>query len=183
MIYFMASISHIKRISILKIKYKAIKSCLNEKGKRLWAAVETTAYGRGGFNAVCIATGLSTATLAKGIRDLQKGSYSKTERVREVGGGRKKLSHKYPALLDALEKISGIDIALVLTDWNMPEMNGEELVRALRADPKYSSVPILMVTTRGMKEDVMTAVKLGVNGYVVKPFTPDILKKKLQAIL
>ena len=95
----------IERISILKEKYKAIQSCLNEKGKRLWAAVEATSYGRGGFNAVCIATGLSTATLAKGIKELQKGAYSKTERVRASGGGRKKLSQKYPGLLDTLEKL------------------------------------------------------------------------------
>lgn len=95
----------IKRISILSEKYKAIKSCLNEKGKRLWAAVEATSYGRGGFNAVCIATGLSSATLAKGIRELQTGAYSKTERVRDPGGGRKKISQKYPTLLDALEKL------------------------------------------------------------------------------
>ena len=84
----------IKRIALLSKKYKAIKPCLNEKGKRLWAAVEAVSYGRGGFNAVCIATGLSSATLAKGIRELQTAAYSKTERVRASGGGRKKISKK-----------------------------------------------------------------------------------------
>ena len=74
----------VEQISILKEKYKAIQSCLNEKGKRLWAAVEATSYGRGGFNAVCTATGLSTATLAKGIKELQTGAYSKDQRVSEV---------------------------------------------------------------------------------------------------
>lgn len=85
--------------------------------------------------------------------------------------------------LDALEKIEGEDIGLVLTDWNMPEMNGEELVKKLRETDEHKSTPIVMITTRGMKEDVMTAVKLGVNGYLVKPFTPDILKKKINEIL
>lgn len=95
----------VEKISILKEKYQAIQSCLNEKGKRLWAAVEATSYGRGGFNAVCMATGLSTATLAKGMKELQEATYSKTERVRIAGGGRKKLSKKYPELLEALEKL------------------------------------------------------------------------------
>jgi transposase len=95
----------VEKISILKEKYKAIQSCLNEKGKRLWAAVEATSYGRGGFNAVCMATGLSTATLAKGMRELQEATYSKTERVRITGGGRKKLTKKCPELLEALEKL------------------------------------------------------------------------------
>ena len=94
-----------KRISVLKEKYNAIESCLNEKGKRLWAAVEATAYGRGGFNAVCIATGLSTATLSKGMKELQAGDYSKTNKVREPGGGRKKISQKSPQLLEALERL------------------------------------------------------------------------------
>lgn len=85
--------------------------------------------------------------------------------------------------VDALEKLNGEEVGLVLTDWNMPEMNGEELVGALRSDPKYKTIPIIMITTRGMKEDVMNAVKLGVNGYIVKPFTPDILKRKLESIL
>ncbi len=85
--------------------------------------------------------------------------------------------------MDALEKLNNADIDLVLTDWNMPEMNGEELVTKLRANSQYKSTPILMITTRGMKEDVMSAVKLGVNGYMVKPFTPEVLKRKLETIL
>ncbi len=81
---------------------------------------------------------------------------------------------------DALAKIEANPPDLILTDWNMPEMNGEELVKAIReSDKPYKSVPILMITTRGMKDDVMTAVKLGVNGYIVKPFTPEVLKKKI----
>jgi len=82
-----------------------------------------------------------------------------------------------------LEKIGKEDFDLVLTDWNMPEMNGEQFVKKLRSDEKYKSLPILMITTRGMKDDVITAVKLGINGYIVKPFTPDILKDKITNVM
>lgn len=81
--------------------------------------------------------------------------------------------------VDALEKIQKSEFDLILTDWNMPEMNGEELVEHLRKLDKYKRVPILMITTRGMQEDVMAAIKLGVNGYIVKPFTPEVLRKKM----
>ena len=95
----------VEKISVLNTKYQAIKSCLNEKGKRLWAAVEATSYGRGGFNAVCIATGLSKRTLSTGIKELQSGILSKTQRTRNTGGGRKKSSKKYPGLVGALEQL------------------------------------------------------------------------------
>lgn len=85
--------------------------------------------------------------------------------------------------LDALEKMEAQEIDLVLTDWNMPEMNGEQFVKELRNNEKYKKLPILMITTRGMKEDVITAVKLGINGYVVKPFTPEILRGKISAVI
>ncbi|MFC1481117.1 response regulator [Candidatus Neomarinimicrobiota bacterium] len=81
--------------------------------------------------------------------------------------------------IDALEKISGQHVDLVVTDWNMPEMNGTKLVKKLRSMPEYHDVPIMMITTRGMKDDVLTAMKLGVNAYVIKPFTLDVLKSKL----
>ncbi|MCK4577882.1 MAG: response regulator [Candidatus Marinimicrobia bacterium] len=85
--------------------------------------------------------------------------------------------------VEALEKMEGHKIDLLVTDWNMPEMNGAELVRAVRAMPEYAELPIVMITTRGMKDDILTAMKLGVNGYVIKPFTPDVLRTKLDAIL
>lgn len=81
--------------------------------------------------------------------------------------------------VDALEKLQKQDYDMILTDWNMPEMNGQELVEHIRKMDKYKSVPILMITTRGMEEDVVTAIKSGVNGYIVKPFTPEVLKKKM----
>lgn len=85
--------------------------------------------------------------------------------------------------VDALEKIEGKTIDLLVTDWNMPEMNGADLVKNIRAMPEYETLPIVMITTRGMKDDVMTAMRLGVNGYVIKPFTPEVLRTKLEAIL
>lgn len=80
---------------------------------------------------------------------------------------------------DALEKLEENSADLIITDWNMPIMNGEQFVIKVRQKDEYANIPILMVTTRGMKEDVLTAVEIGVNGYVVKPFTPDILKSKI----
>lgn len=85
--------------------------------------------------------------------------------------------------VDALNKLEGQKIDLVVTDWDMPEMNGAELVKVLRSMPELGEVPIVMITTRGMRDDVMTAMKLGVNGYVIKPFTPDVLKAKLELVM
>lgn len=85
--------------------------------------------------------------------------------------------------VDALNKLEGQKIDLVVTDWDMPEMNGAELVKVLRSMPELGEVPIVMITTRGMRDDVMTAMKLGVNGYVIKPFTPDVLKAKLESVM
>jgi two-component system chemotaxis response regulator CheY len=75
----------------------------------------------------------------------------------------------------------GIDI--LITDWNMPEMNGLELVKKVRAEAKYEDLPIIMVTTEGGKTEVITALKAGVNNYIVKPFTPQVLQEKLEAVL
>ncbi|AJC86718.1 chemotaxis response regulator CheY [Campylobacter lari] len=75
------------------------------------------------------------------------------------------------------------DIKILITDWNMPEMNGLELVKKVRAEEKYADMPIIMVTTEGGKAEVITALKAGVNNYIVKPFTPQVLKEKLEDVL
>ena len=75
------------------------------------------------------------------------------------------------------------DIDVLITDWNMPEMNGLELVKKVRAEAKYVDMPIIMVTTEGGKAEVITALKAGVNNYIVKPFTPQVLKEKLEDVL
>jgi two-component system, chemotaxis family, chemotaxis protein CheY len=75
------------------------------------------------------------------------------------------------------------DIGMLITDWNMPEMNGLELVKKVRKDTRFIDLPIIMVTTEGGKTEVITALKAGVNNYIVKPFTPQVLKEKLSAVL
>ena len=82
---------------------------------------------------------------------------------------------------EAMEKLDGIE--LILTDWNMPVMDGLTFVKEVRKDGKYAKVPIIMVTTEGAKTEVMEALKNGVNNYIVKPFTPDTLMEKLNATL
>jgi two-component system, chemotaxis family, chemotaxis protein CheY len=85
---------------------------------------------------------------------------------------------------EALAKLSVDDsINFVITDWNMPDVSGLELVKAIRANDKFGTIPILMVTTRGLKEDIVEALQAKVNNYVVKPFTPQILKEKIEQIV
>lgn len=82
---------------------------------------------------------------------------------------------------DILDKNS--DMGVLITDWNMPEMNGLELVKKTRADSRFVDIPIIMITTEGGKVEVITAIKAGVNNYIVKPFTPQVLKEKLEVVL
>ncbi len=85
---------------------------------------------------------------------------------------------------EALQKLeSEGNIDFVITDWNMTNMTGLELTKAIRSHPKFSNLPILMVTTRGLKEDILQALQARVNNYIVKPFTPNILKEKIEKIL
>lgn len=71
-------------------------------------------------------------------------------------------------------------MTLVLADWNMPEMNGLDLLKRLRENPAYVSVPVVMVTTETGLDQMVTALEAGANEYVMKPFTKDILVEKLQ---
>jgi two-component system, chemotaxis family, chemotaxis protein CheY len=80
-------------------------------------------------------------------------------------------------------KLFGPEIEFVLTDWNMPVMNGLDLVKAIRQRPDGKSVPIVMVTTRSVREEILEAIQAGVNNYIVKPFTPQVLKEKLDQVL
>jgi two-component system chemotaxis response regulator CheY len=86
---------------------------------------------------------------------------------------------------DGQEALSKFDatIGFVITDWNMPAMSGVEFARAVRAVPMGATVPILMVTTRGAREDIDAAVEAGVNNYILKPFTPSVLKEKIDRLL
>jgi two-component system chemotaxis response regulator CheY len=72
---------------------------------------------------------------------------------------------------------------VILTDWNMPNMNGLELVKKVRSEGAHLKTPIIMITTEGGKGEVITASKAGVNNYIVKPFNAEVLKEKLDGVL
>lgn len=82
----------------------------------------------------------------------------------------------------ALAKLKSAKFDFVITDWNMPNMSGLDLIKAIRADPHLKATPILMVTAEAMKENIIEAVKAGVNNYVVKPFTAEVMKDKMAKI-
>ncbi len=84
---------------------------------------------------------------------------------------------------EALEILENNDVDLIITDWNMPVMDGLTFVKKIRSNKKYDDVPIIMVTTEAAKEDIITALKAGVNNYIVKPFTPQVLKEKIEAVM
>lgn len=73
-------------------------------------------------------------------------------------------------------------VELVVTDWNMPGMTGIELLREIRADPKFRALPVLMVTAEAKREQIIEAAQNGVNGYIIKPFTAQTLEEKLGKI-
>ena len=82
----------------------------------------------------------------------------------------------------ALEKLRGGVFGFVISDWNMPEMTGIDLLRAIRADENIKHIPVLMVTAEATKENIIEAVQAGVNNYIVKPFTADALEEKIKKI-
>ncbi len=102
--------------------------------------------------------------LSKTLRDLGF-------EVREAGNGREAME---------IMQVEKSTVQLVLADWNMPEMNGIELLRQLRRDPDLSSLVVVMVTTETELGQMAAALEAGANEYVMKPFTRDILVEKLQ---
>ncbi len=85
--------------------------------------------------------------------------------------------------VEALEVMSKNKVDMIVTDWNMPEMDGLTFVKAVSAKDEYKDLPILMITTEAAKEDILTALRSGVNNYVVKPFTPETLQEKVFKLL
>ncbi len=75
------------------------------------------------------------------------------------------------------------DVDLILLDVNMPNMKGDEFLAKMRAQKEYNRIRVVMVTTEAEKKTVIRIMKLGANGFVVKPFTPDIMRKSLQPLL
>jgi two-component system, chemotaxis family, chemotaxis protein CheY len=82
----------------------------------------------------------------------------------------------------ALTELKKEKIGLIVSDWNMPNMTGLDLLKAVRGDGELKSIPFIMVTAEGQKENVIEAVKAGVSNYVVKPFTPETFGEKLQKV-
>ena len=82
----------------------------------------------------------------------------------------------------ALPMLKGGDFDFLVTDWNMPGMSGIDLLKEVRADAKLSSLPVLMVTAEAKRDQIIEAAQAGVNGYVVKPFTAQVLKEKIDKI-
>ena len=109
-------------------------------------------------------------TMRKVVRNLLKqGGY---ENVVEAEDG-----------VAALKVIKSQQIDFIISDWNMPNMTGIELLKAVRADAEISATPFLMVTAEALQDNVIAAVKAGVSNYIVKPFTAEVLSEKIAKIL
>ena len=83
----------------------------------------------------------------------------------------------------ALPMLKTGDIDFLITDWNMPGMPGLDLLKAVRSDPNLAKLPVLMLTAEAKREQIVEAAQAGVSGYVIKPFTAETLKEKLDKIL
>jgi len=82
----------------------------------------------------------------------------------------------------ALSKLRGSQFDFVVSDWNMPNMTGIDLLKEIRADANLKHLPVLMVTAEAKKENIVSAAQAGANGYIVKPFTAATLEEKLNKI-
>ena len=85
--------------------------------------------------------------------------------------------------LEALKTLKSEKVDFIISDWNMPNMTGFELLKAVRAESAIKGLPFLMVTAEGLQENVVAAVKAGVSNYIVKPFTADVLNEKIEKII
>jgi len=84
---------------------------------------------------------------------------------------------------EALAKLSEEKIDLIISDWNMPEMNGLQFVQTVKAKEEYRNIPIIMLTTVSTQDEVLAALKAGASSYIVKPFKPEDLKEKILQVL
>ncbi len=83
---------------------------------------------------------------------------------------------------EALKKLRAKKFDFVVSDWNMPTMDGLEMLKTIRSDSELKDLPVLMVTAEAEKDKVIAAIKAGVNNYIVKPFTAETLKQKMEQI-
>ncbi len=109
---------------------------------------------------------------SKTMRNIQRGILTQLgyEHIEEAVDG-----------VDALEKVASFGPELILLDWNMPNMDGITFIKQYRGSG--AKVPVIMVTTEAEKSRVVEAIKAGVNNYVVKPFTPNVLGERIQETL
>ena len=91
-------------------------------------------------------------------------------------------THEADDGLTALPMLKGGGYEFLVTDWNMPGMQGIDLLKAIRNDPQLVSLPVLLVTAEARREQIVEAAEAGVNGYIVKPFTAQTLKEKINKI-
>jgi two-component system chemotaxis response regulator CheY len=91
-------------------------------------------------------------------------------------------THEADDGVTALPMLRSGDFQFLVTDWNMPGMTGIDLLKAVRADEKLRTLPVLMVTAEAKRDQIIEAAQAGVNGYVVKPFTAQALKEKIEKI-
>lgn len=88
---------------------------------------------------------------------------------------------------DGVEALSMLqkhgDVGLVFADWHMPNMDGFTMLQEIKGNPATKGIPVIMVTTQAEKQSVMDALKTGASNYIVKPFTPDIIKEKIKEVL
>lgn len=82
--------------------------------------------------------------------------------------------------VQALSKLKGGSYDFVVTDWNMPNMTGLELCKKIRAEPSIKETPVLFITAEAQKKNIIQAVQAGASNYIVKPFTAEVLKKKME---
>jgi two-component system chemotaxis response regulator CheY len=99
--------------------------------------------------------------------------------LRDLGFGN---THEADDGSTALPMLQNGSFEFLVSDWNMPGLNGLDLLKAVRADPKLSKLPVLMVTAESKREQIIEAAQAGVNGYVVKPFTAATLEEKIKKI-
>lgn len=84
---------------------------------------------------------------------------------------------------EALSKLQSDKFDFVVTEWNMPNMNGLDLTKAIRVSESWKNIPVIMISERSSKEDVLEALQAKVDGYILKPFSPQVLHEKITAIL
>jgi len=131
-----------------------------------------------------IPVGVMEVALDKNMKILIVDDFSTMRRIiknllRDLGFSN---THEADDGMTALPMLKSGDFQFLVTDWNMPGMTGIDLLRAVRADGKLATLPVLMVTAEAKRDQIIEAAQAGVNGYVVKPFTAQALKEKIEKI-